>query len=145
MRRYQQHFLWPEPVTKAVKKAFKKAFKKAVKKAFKKLLKNAVKPTKSASVAGARDEGREEGFEKGLQEGLEKGLEEGLQKGRKAYKVAINQCETENVCDKTGLTLEEVEELRRDFSPGHRPPDPKRFRLAGQGPDDKPMDYRIAQ
>ena len=113
----------------------------------KKILRNRLEAEISAamSVAGARDEILEEGFEKGLQEGLEKGLEEGLQKGRKAYKVAINQCETENVCDKTGLTLEEVEELRRDFSPGHRPPDPKRFRLAGQGPDDKPMDYRIAQ
>ena len=120
----------------------------------KKILRNRLEAEISAamSVAGARDEILEEGFEKGLQEGLEKGLEEGLEKGRKAYKVAIqmlrDQYEAGQVCDKTGLTLEEVEELRRDFSPGHRQPDAKRFRLAedaGQGPDDKPMDDRIAQ
>ena len=70
-----------------------------------------------------REKGHEEGREKGHEEGREKGREEGREKGREegrlegaqqtALRMVQNGFEVETICLCTGLTSQEVEELRK--------------------------------
>jgi len=63
------------------------------------------------------EKGLEKGIEVGMQEGLEKGKEEGMQEGEKKKQIEIAKnlldvLDIETIALKTGLTKEEIEELR---------------------------------
>ncbi|MFS0824780.1 transposase [Bacillus sp. 1P02SD] len=59
------------------------------------------------------------GFEKGIEKGIEKGRQVGKQEGKKEEKIAIAKkllikgLDPEAVVDITGLSLREIEELRK--------------------------------
>jgi predicted transposase/invertase (TIGR01784 family) len=66
----------------------------------------------------AKETGMEEGLEKGLQEGLQKGLEQGKKEGEKEAKIKIAKnlldiLDNNTIAKKTGLSVEEIEKLRR--------------------------------
>jgi predicted transposase/invertase (TIGR01784 family) len=65
-----------------------------------------------------RQEGRQEGLQEGRQEGLQEGRQEGLQEGmkRKALEIAqqlLDVLDDQTIMQKTGLTLEDIQELRQ--------------------------------
>ena len=57
--------------------------------------------------------------EEALEQGLEKGLEQGRQIGRNSTRIAIkmlkNRTEVHIICAESGLTLDEVKELRSEL------------------------------
>lgn len=62
-------------------------------------------------------QGLEKGLEQGLEQGIEQGLEQGLEKGAKQEKLAIAKnlldiLDDETIALKTGLTKEEIQNLR---------------------------------
>lgn len=60
------------------------------------------------------EQGLEKGIKKGLKEGVEKGLKEGeKQKSIEIAKNLLDILDIETISKKTGLTIEEVEELKR--------------------------------
>lgn len=66
------------------------------------------------------DTSRQEGLEEGIEQGLEQGLEQGIEQGRKAEKLAIarsllSQLPIETISQTTGLSTEEIEQLRNDL------------------------------
>ena len=68
-----------------------------------------------AAISKATREGKEEG----LKEGKEKGLKEGIKKGEKKAKIKIAKnlldvLDDETISQKTGLTIQEIENLRKD-------------------------------
>ena len=62
------------------------------------------------------EEGKEEGIEEGRIEGRAEGIEEGSK--QKAYEIAKKMLKKGNsikdICDITGLSIEEIEELRKE-------------------------------
>ena len=61
----------------------------------------------------ALNEAERKGIEKGIKQGIEKGIEEGLKKGKiEVAKNLLDVLDNETISIKTGLTLDEVEELR---------------------------------
>ncbi|MGV2884781.1 Rpn family recombination-promoting nuclease/putative transposase [Paenibacillus taichungensis] len=63
---------------------------------------------------------REEGLKKGLEEGIQKGIEEGIKEGEaeSKRKIAINMLalglDQDTIIKATGLTLSELEELKKE-------------------------------
>ena len=62
------------------------------------------------------EEGKEEGIEEGRIEGRAEGIEEGSK--QKAYEIAKKMLKKgnsiEDICDITGLSIEEIEKLRKE-------------------------------
>ncbi|MDR1150113.1 MAG: Rpn family recombination-promoting nuclease/putative transposase [Clostridiales bacterium] len=69
-----------------------------------------------------RKEGLAEGMEKGIEKGIEKGMEKGMEKGLREGKIEVakkmlkRNCRTEDVVGDTGLSIEEVNELRKQIN-----------------------------
>ena len=70
----------------------------------------------------ALQEGIKEGLQKGFKQGIEKGLQEGIEKGlqegekKKTIEIAKNLLDildNETISKKTGLTIKEIQDLRK--------------------------------
>lgn len=78
---------------------------------------SAAKTAINEGLRKGMQQGLQEGLQKGLQEGLQQGLQEGMQKGREETQKAIarnllNVLDDETIALKTGLTPEEIRQLR---------------------------------
>ena len=68
---------------------------------------------KVSALSNAEEKGREAGLIEGLQQGLEQGLEQGKLKERiNIAKNLLDVLDNETIALKTGLTVEEIQELR---------------------------------
>ena len=86
-------------------------------------LEEGIKEGFKQGIEKGMQKGLQEGLQKGIQEGLQKGIQEGLQKGlqegEKKAKIEIAKnlldvLDNEMIAQKTGLTIEEIEKLRRN-------------------------------
>jgi len=65
------------------------------------------------SIDTARKEGLEEGIERGIERGIEQGIEKGRQKEKlNIAKSLLDVLDSKTIALKTGLSIEEIEELR---------------------------------
>ena len=72
---------------------------------------------KVSALSNAEEKGREAGMIEGLQQGLQQGLEQGLEEGKLKERINIAKnlldvLDNETIALKTGLTVEEIQELR---------------------------------
>ena len=63
------------------------------------------------------EKGIKQGIKQGIQQGIEKGIEQGIKEGEKKEKIKIAKnlldiLDSEIIALKTGLSVEEIEELR---------------------------------
>ena len=70
-----------------------------------------------AEIKTAEEKGMRKGIEKGIQKGIQKGIEKGIEEGekKKASEIAKNLLDVlgnETIAIKTGLTIEEIQQLR---------------------------------
>jgi predicted transposase YdaD len=84
--------------------------------------KNTINYAKETAMEEGLREGLEKGLKKGLEQGLEQGIQKGLEKGKKEgekeakIKIAKNLLDildNETIAKKTGLSLDDIEKLRR--------------------------------
>ena len=76
----------------------------------------------STAVRKAEERGVEQGIDQGIELGIERGIEQGIELGAeqgaetKAGEIALNLLKmglsVEQIADSTGLTVEEIEEIR---------------------------------
>ena len=73
------------------------------------------------SLEQGREQGREQGIEEGREQGIEEGREQGIEEGKREEKLAIarqllSQLDNATIAQVTGLTVEDVQNLRGDSS-----------------------------
>ncbi len=73
-----------------------------------------------SALKSAEEKGIQKGLQKGLEKGIQKGLQKGLEQGAKQEKLEIakkliqNGLDNNFIIETTGLTLDEVRELRKE-------------------------------
>ena len=68
---------------------------------------------RASSMAYMKKKAMEEGIVQGIQQGIEKGIEQGIeQQKNKIAKSLLDVLDDETIAEKTGLTINQIKELR---------------------------------
>ena len=96
-------------------------------------IKNSVDTAKREGIAEGMEKGMKQGMEKGMKQGMEKGMKQGMEKGMKqgmekgmkqgleqrsleiARKMLAKGMDAASVMEITGLSVEQMQQLKADF------------------------------
>ena len=92
----------------------KEGIKEGIKEGRKEGIKEGIKEGRKEGIKEGRKEGIKEGRKEGIKEGREEGIKEGIEQDRIeiAKKMIKKKMKIEDICEITGLTIEEIEELK---------------------------------